>query len=69
MSPPASACLDLERDLLQTQEALRRIVARADEGLASLEGRARVGRRVKAAARRRAQSSLALFSTGTPAAA
>ena len=68
MSPPA-APLDLERDLLLAQETLRRIVARADEGLASLEGRARIGRRVKAAARRRAQTSLHLYAAPMQAAA
>lgn len=65
MSPPA--CLDVERDLLDAQETLRRVLAGAERGLASLEGRARIGRRVKAAARRRAQASLAFFPS--PAAA
>jgi hypothetical protein len=59
----------MERDLLDAQETLRRVVLGADRVLASLEGRARIGRRVKAAARRRAQASLDLFAPGAPAAA
>lgn len=65
MSPPVLATVfdprDVERDLLDAQETLRRIVAQADACLAGLQDRARLSRRVRtAAARRRAQSTLPL---------
>lgn len=57
MTPPV-VCVgdarDVERDLLAAQETLRRIVAQADACLASVADRARVSRRVRTAARRRA---------------
>lgn len=50
---------DVERDLLETQELLRRIVARADACLSSVADRERLRRRVRTAARRRAQAPAA----------
>lgn len=72
MTPPVLAtaldAADVERDLLQTQERLRRIVAQADACLASVHDRARLSRRVREGARRRAQSTLALYAPSTAAA-
>jgi hypothetical protein len=44
-----------------TQSRLARIVAQADEGLASLAIRRRLGARVREAARRRARQTALLF--------